>query len=123
MLGADVDLKVDRDVGLITGRIGGAVIGKTVNVKFDSDRLRGRLGGTAIGWDVFLYGTERITGRWGGPVIGFDCNLVVSQGFLVGRLGGAIVGRSVDMTLSKDFPPVVSALIAAMTCQYFRSTR
>jgi len=122
VFGGDLNLDIQPPPGLISGRVGGAIIGRSVEAQFadsSGNTIHGRMGGIIDGVDITLRGTDRVTGRCGGPVIGFDVNLQVEQGQMTGRLGGEVVGHSVSFSVAADLPSAVTALVAVITYQYY----
>jgi len=122
VIGGDLDLDIEPPPGRVSGRVGGTIIGRSVEAQFadsSGSSIHGRMGGIIDGVDIALRGTDRITGRCGGPVIGFDIDLQVEQGQMTGRLGGDVVGHSVSFSVAADLPNVVTALVAVATYQYY----
>lgn len=111
--GDDLRLELSPDGKRLWGRVGGGTIGKDLDITLENDKAAGRLGGKRIGDDIALHGSEQIKGRVGGTLIGFNCKLDVSpdRTKLTGRLGGPFSGADATVEL-ENFSPILAAVLA-----------
>ena len=122
--GADVNFVINQQ-GLITGRMGGGIVGQDVRLRFTEEEIGGRVGGDVVGKDIALkVSGYEIGGRVGGDTVGFSCRLKYNPngGELRGRMGGQFMGHDVNLVVS-DCPLVLAALLAALTYNYYLSTQ
>ena len=84
--------------GALTGRFGGNVFGKDLNLEFDGTHLRGRYGGGFAGKDLTAeVRAGLLSGRVGGDFVGNDLTLGEESGHITGRVGGPVLGFDVDV--------------------------
>ncbi|MDD4337608.1 MAG: hypothetical protein PHH46_09555 [Firmicutes bacterium] len=84
----------------IYGRVGGVIDGLSIQCATGPDFIRGRIGGDIFGADI-------------------DLHVDTPGGTVTGRIGGAIIGKSVAISISRDLPPILSALVAVLTYYYY----
>ena len=98
----------------MTGRLGTEKDGFELRCRLEGDTLRGRIGGALMGKDLEIDITETgVTGRVGGRN-GFDVNLELQSGELVGNVGADTLRlRGVDRVTGRIGEGFAGADIAA----------
>ncbi len=123
--GYDIRCTIDGD--RITGRAGGKIHGKDIDleitergvqgsvgnapviIELDAGELKGKVGSEKL----TLRGVDRVTGFFGEPIIGWNVVAQQQGNQLVGRLGSTVLGRDFQLELGTA-PGWVGALVAVV---------
>ena len=103
LYGKDIDLEItERGVQ-------GTVGGESVRIELEEGELRGNVGGQKL----VLRGVDRVTGFLGEPIVGW--NIVAQQQGekLSGQLGSTVLGRTFELDLGSA-PGWVGTLVAVV---------
>lgn len=126
--GADgYDIRCSIDGDKISGRAGGKLHGKDIELEITDRGVRGSVGGDSVTIELqegelrgqvgsqklVLRGVDRVTGFLGEPIVGW--NIVAQQqgDYLSGQLGSTVLGRAFNLELGSA-PGWVGTLVAVV---------
>ncbi|MFC4452738.1 hypothetical protein [Deinococcus sonorensis] len=123
--GYDIRCAIDGD--RITGRAGGRLHGKDINLEITERGVQGTVGeapvkielqegelkGNVGSEKLTLRGVDRVTGFFGEPIVGWNVVAQQQGSSLVGRLGSTVLGRDFQLDLGSA-PGWVGALVAVV---------
>ncbi|MDO4247242.1 MAG: hypothetical protein Q4C89_14580 [Deinococcus sp.] len=126
--GADgYDIRCSIDGDKISGRAGGKLHGKDIELEITDRGVRGTVGNDSVTIELqegelrgqvgsqklVLRGVDRVTGFMGEPIVGW--NIVAQQqgDYLSGQLGSTVLGRTFNLELGSA-PGWVGTLVAVV---------
>ena len=126
--GADgYDIRCSIDGDKISGRAGGKLHGKDIDLEITDRGVRGTVGNDSVTIELqegelrgqvgsqklVLRGVDRVTGFLGEPIVGW--NIVAQQqgDYLSGQLGSTVLGRAFNLELGSA-PGWVGTLVAVV---------
>ncbi|THF70431.1 hypothetical protein E7T06_06915 [Deinococcus sp. Arct2-2] len=127
--GADgYDIRCIIDGDRITGRAGGKLHGKDIDLEITERGVQGTVGadpfkielqdgelkGNVGSQKLTLRGVDRVTGYMGEPIVGWNVVAQQNGDQLVGQLGSTVLGRNFELSLGSA-PGWVGTLVALVS--------
>ncbi|MFB9992720.1 hypothetical protein ACFFLM_12150 [Deinococcus oregonensis] len=124
--GYDIRCVIDGD--RITGRAGGKLHGKDIDLEITERGVQGTVGadpfkielqdgelkGNVGSQKLTLRGVDRVTGYMGEPIVGWNVVAQQNGDQLVGQLGSTVLGRNFELSLGSA-PGWVGTLVALVS--------
>ncbi|ANE44068.1 hypothetical protein [Deinococcus puniceus] len=124
--GYDIRCVIDGD--RITGRAGGKLHGKDIDLEITERGVQGTVGadpfkielqdgelkGNVGSQKLTLRGVDRVTGYMGEPIVGWNVVAQQTGDQLVGQLGSTVLGRNFELSLGSA-PGWVGTLVALVS--------
>ncbi|MDB5045832.1 MAG: hypothetical protein JWQ08_1882 [Deinococcus sp.] len=124
--GYDIRCVIDGD--RITGRAGGKLHGKDIDLEITERGVQGTVGadpfkielqdgelkGNVGSQKLTLRGVDRVTGYMGEPIVGWNVVAPQNGDQLVGQLGSTVLGRNFELSLGSA-PGWVGTLVALVS--------